>query len=171
MHLPSDKCKLASFTLNSNFSPCSVCHYTLHTKCSSLEPLQPCTMQYLRRQCPLYLGIRALSTHKLGVCILTAFRRMLASNCYVLDTAHDCMRMQSVIPIPYGAEWGHLQGPKQAPRYTPHAGMAMFGLQQVQLYWERALDTKARPACITDPVVASSNVRCDESRCETSMRE
>lgn len=38
-----------------------------------------------------------------------------------------------------------MQGPKQAPRYTPHAGMAMFGLQQVQLYWERALDTKARP--------------------------
>ncbi len=34
----------------------------------------------------------------------------------------------------------------RGPRYTPHAGMGMFGLSQVQLYWERALDTKARPA-------------------------
>ena len=142
--VPSDKWMLASFTLNSNVSPCSVCHYMLHTKCSSLEPLQPCTIHYLRRQCSLYLGIRALSTHKLGACTRTAFRRMSASSCYILDTVHDCMCMQRVIPITSGAEWGHVQGPKQAPRYTPHAGMAMFGLQQVQLYWERALDTKAR---------------------------
>ena len=37
-----------------------------------------------------------------------------------------------------------VQAAKHAPRYTPHGGMAMFGLQAVQLYWERALDTKAR---------------------------
>ncbi len=32
-------------------------------------------------------------------------------------------------------------GPSQ-PRFTPQAGMGMFGLQQVQLFWERSLDTK-----------------------------
>ncbi|BDA48303.1 probable lipase at C-terminar half [Coccomyxa sp. Obi] len=32
-------------------------------------------------------------------------------------------------------------GPAQ-PRFTPQAGMGMFGLQQVQLFWERSLDTK-----------------------------
>lgn len=36
-----------------------------------------------------------------------------------------------------------MQGDGPAPpRFTPQAGMGMFDLEQVQLFWERSLDTK-----------------------------
>ena len=41
------------------------------------------------------------------------------------------------------------------PRFTPQAGMAMLGLSQVQLFWERSLDTKVLIGWSDDTVVIS----------------
>jgi hypothetical protein len=46
-------------------------------------------------------------------------------------------------------------GPSQ-PRFTPQAGMGMFGLQQVQLFWERSLDTKVQLTSLQDLSVDTS---------------
>ena len=40
-------------------------------------------------------------------------------------------------------------------RYTPEQGMGMLGLEQVQLFWERSLDTKVLIGWSADTVVIS----------------
>ena len=40
-------------------------------------------------------------------------------------------------------------------RYTPEQGMGMLGLEQVQLFWERSLDTKVLIGWSSDAVVIS----------------
>jgi len=40
-------------------------------------------------------------------------------------------------------------------RYTPEQGMGMFGLDQVQLFWERSLDTKVLIGWSADTIVIS----------------
>lgn len=56
----------------------------------------------------------------------------------------QCLHICATMPYPY-VYYDTMQegkGATRVPRYTPQVGMAMFGLQQVQLYWERAMDTK-----------------------------
>ena len=40
-------------------------------------------------------------------------------------------------------------------RYTPEQGMGMLGLEQVQLFWERSLDTKVLIGWSADTIVIS----------------
>ncbi len=40
-------------------------------------------------------------------------------------------------------------------RYTPEQGMGMLGLEQVQLFWERSLDTKVLIGWSPDTIVIS----------------
>ena len=45
--------------------------------------------------------------------------------------------------------------PAVQTRYTPEQGMGMLGLEQVQLFWERSLDTKVLIGWSADTVVIS----------------
>ena len=56
----------------------------------------------------------------------------------------QCLHICATMPYPdtYYDTMQEGKGVARVPRYTPQVGMAMFGLQQVQLYWERAMDTK-----------------------------
>ena len=45
--------------------------------------------------------------------------------------------------------------PAVQTRYTPEQGMGMLGLEQVQLFWERSLDTKVLIGWSSDTIVIS----------------
>ena len=45
--------------------------------------------------------------------------------------------------------------PAVQTRYTPEQGMGMLGLEQVQLFWERSLDTKVLIGWSADTIVIS----------------
>ena len=45
--------------------------------------------------------------------------------------------------------------PVMQTRYTPEQGMGMLGLEQVQLFWERSLDTKVLIGWSADTIVIS----------------